>query len=169
MRALIARLARENPGWGYVRIRGELLKLGHEVSATTIQMTLRRRGIPPAPRRAGLTWPVFLRAQARAVLASGRFDALCLRALATLVGLALHTRPVFPTATHRPPRTAWVIPVTWPAPHPPVPGLTGVGRRAQWVGGGLHLVSRCVPVFATRAAGSARTPAPTPAAQSDAK
>jgi transposase len=68
-RELIARLARENPRWGYLRIRGELLKLGHDVSATGIRMTLRRRGIPPAPRRAGLTWPVFLRTQAVGLLA----------------------------------------------------------------------------------------------------
>jgi hypothetical protein len=71
--ALIVRLARENPRWGYVRIKGELLKLGHTVSATAIRMTLRRRGIPPAPERARLTWPVFLRAHAAGLLASA-FD-----------------------------------------------------------------------------------------------
>jgi hypothetical protein len=47
------RLARENPRWGYLRIKGELLKLGHVVSATAIRMTLRRHGIPP--RRAWRT------------------------------------------------------------------------------------------------------------------
>lgn len=69
VQALIVRLARENSRWGYVRIKGELLKLGYDVSATAIRMTLRRRGIPPAPQRAGLTWPGFLRAQAAGLLA----------------------------------------------------------------------------------------------------
>jgi hypothetical protein len=82
LQALIVRLARENPRWGYVRIQGELLKLGHGVSATAIRTTLRRRGVPPAPPRAGLTWPVFLRAQAAGILASapvaGRALGTCL-------------------------------------------------------------------------------------------
>src|SRR5215218_4885297 len=57
VRALIVRLASENPGWGYRRIRDELLKLGHNVSAIAIRAVLRRRGVPPAPRRGGLAWP----------------------------------------------------------------------------------------------------------------
>ncbi len=62
IRALVVRLAAENPGWGYRRIRGELLGLGHDVSATAIRAVLRRQGIPPAPRRGGLAWGSFLRA-----------------------------------------------------------------------------------------------------------
>src|SRR6266508_5768114 len=79
LQALIERLARENGRWGYRRIRGELLKLGHDVSATAIRTTLRRRGVPPAPRRAALSWPVFLRAQAAGVLAEGVSAAEALR------------------------------------------------------------------------------------------
>ncbi|HEY3208775.1 MAG TPA: hypothetical protein VGL18_03150 [Actinomycetota bacterium] len=67
---LIFRLGRENPRWGYLRIRGELLKLGIDVSATTIATVLRRSGLGPAPRRIGPTWTQFLRLQARAVLSS---------------------------------------------------------------------------------------------------
>ena len=71
VRELILRMARENPRWGYLRIKGELLKLGISVSATTIANVLRRGGLGPAPRRIGPTWREFLRAQAVANLAAG--------------------------------------------------------------------------------------------------
>jgi hypothetical protein len=43
--------ARENPTWGYTRIRGALYNLGHEIGRNTIKRILRENGIDPAPLR----------------------------------------------------------------------------------------------------------------------
>jgi len=49
---LILSMARENRRWGYLRIKGELGKLGIHASATSIAMLLRRAGVGPAPAEA---------------------------------------------------------------------------------------------------------------------
>src|SRR3954447_10850056 len=69
IRALVLRMARENPRWGYRRIRGELVGLGIFVAASTVWKILKDAGLDPAPRRAGPTWRQFLSAQALAILA----------------------------------------------------------------------------------------------------
>ena len=56
LQELILRMARDNPRWGCVRVRGELIKLGHTVSATAIRNLLRRNRIGPAPLRSRQTW-----------------------------------------------------------------------------------------------------------------
>ena len=69
IRALILRLAQENPEWGYRRIHGELAGLGVKVAASTTWEILKKAGIDPTPRRSGPTWSQFLRSQAEAILA----------------------------------------------------------------------------------------------------
>jgi putative transposase len=100
--ALILRLARENPRWGYRRIQGELKKLGIRVSATTIRTVLLDNGLRPAPRRASVTWRAFLRAQASAIVATDFFtvETVRLTTLYVLFVIELGTRQVRLVGSH---------------------------------------------------------------------
>jgi putative transposase len=73
IQALIRRLARENPEWGYRRIHGELAGLGVKAAASTVWEILKASGTGPAQERTGPTWPQFLRSQAEAILACDLF------------------------------------------------------------------------------------------------
>jgi transposase len=59
IRVLVLRLVRENPGWGYRRVHGELLVLGVKVAASTVWEILHDAGIDPAPERSSTTWADF--------------------------------------------------------------------------------------------------------------
>jgi putative transposase len=73
IRALIPRLAAENPGWGYRRIHGELAGLSINIAPSTVWKIVTTAGIDPAPRRTGPTWMQFLRSQAEAIIATDFF------------------------------------------------------------------------------------------------
>ncbi|MFE7245491.1 integrase core domain-containing protein [Streptomyces sp. NPDC057580] len=69
VKALILRMAAENPGWGHRRIHGELTRVGHQIAASTVWNILNQAGVDPAPRRTGPTWKQFLTAQAQHIVA----------------------------------------------------------------------------------------------------
>ena len=93
-----------------VRVRGELLKLGHVVSATAIRKLLRRNRIGPAPLRSRQTWKAFLRAQASAIVLTDflSVDTVLLKRLYVLLYMELATRRVIWFAVTDRPDAQWV-------------------------------------------------------------
>ncbi len=110
--ALVLRLARENAGWGYRRIQGELIKLGHRLSHTTVRAILQRHGLPPAPerRRQGSTWRQFLARHQHQVLACDFFtvETLLLKTIYVLFFVELGTRRVHLAGCTARPTAEWM-------------------------------------------------------------
>ena len=109
-RALILRLARENPCWGYLRIVGELRRVGVTVSATTVRRVIGGAGLGPASRRDGPTRRAFLRAQAEGIVACDLFcvDTILLRRVYVLFFLELGIPRRALASVTRNPTGSWV-------------------------------------------------------------
>jgi putative transposase len=109
VQALVVRLARENPSWGYWRIVGELQSLSISLSATSVRTILVRHGLPPAPQRDELSWRDFLRQQAATTLACDFFtvETAWLKRIYVLFFLSLESRRIEYVACTANPTGAW--------------------------------------------------------------
>ncbi|MGI5143049.1 integrase [Streptomyces sp. CA-106110] len=111
LREMITRLGAENPRWGFIRVHGELRRLGHKVSAATVRRVLRAAGPGPAPRRhaARGEWASFLKAQAHGPVATDLFhiDIIGLQRLYALFVIEVRTRTVHIFGVTEHPTAAW--------------------------------------------------------------
>jgi putative transposase len=128
IRALVIRLARENPRWGCQRILGELKGLGVAVSATTVRTWLRAAGLGPVGTRRGPTWREFIRAHRHTLLAVDFFtvETVWLQRLYVLFFIELGNRRVHLAGC---------------TPNPSGPWVTQQARQLTW-----RLAERTKPV-----------------------
>jgi transposase InsO family protein len=106
LRALIGQMSLENPLWGAPRIHGELLKLGFEVSQSTVAKYMpKRHGRPP-----GQSWWTFLRNHAPEIAAMDLFvvPTLAFRLLYGFIIVRLDRRELVWIAVTRNPTADWI-------------------------------------------------------------
>jgi putative transposase len=98
------------PRWGYLRIAGELLKLGVHASPSTVRRLLLAAGLKPAPRRNGPSWREYLRQQATSMLACDFFtvETITLRRYYILFFIELGSRRVHFAGYTTNPTGGWV-------------------------------------------------------------
>lgn len=111
IRGLAVEMARDNPSWGYRRIHGELVGLGHTVAASTVWKIIKDVGLDPAPRRSGPTWQQFLTTQAKGILAVDfcHVDTVLLRRLYVLFFVEHGRRRVHLAGITAHPTAEWVV------------------------------------------------------------
>ena len=110
IRALVLRMALENPTWGYRRIAGELAGLGRRVRPSTVWAILKKAGVDQAPHRSGPSWGQFLKAQAEGIMACDFFhaDTIALTRLYCFAVVEHATRCVHVLGVTANPTAGWV-------------------------------------------------------------
>lgn len=113
IRALVIKFAKENT-WGYLRIVGELKKLGiFSMKKSTVRNILKQEGLDPCPKRSGATWDEFITRHAASLWQADFFSQKVLttkgiREAFVLVFLNVDTRRVVATPATFNPDAAWV-------------------------------------------------------------
>ncbi|WP_420444341.1 integrase core domain-containing protein [Candidatus Poriferisodalis sp.] len=107
LRRLIIEMATSNPTWGYRRITGELIGLGHRVGASTVWRILKHHHIDPAPQRTSVSWTQFLRSQAAVACDLVTVDTALLRRYYLLFFIDITNREVLYGAITTNPTGAW--------------------------------------------------------------
>jgi transposase InsO family protein len=105
LRALIRRMSVENPLWGAPRIHGELLKLGFEVSQSSVAKYMIKRPGPPSQG-----WRAFLRNHAPDIAAMDLFvvPTICFDLLYAFVIVRLGRRDLVWMGVTRHPTAEWI-------------------------------------------------------------
>jgi transposase InsO family protein len=109
VRAMVVRMAAENPTWGHRRVHGELTRLGHAIAVSTVWQILHDAGIDPAPRRTGPTRRQFLTTQAHGIRALDfvHIDTVLLKRVYALILIEHGTRRVHLLGVSTNPDGAW--------------------------------------------------------------
>jgi transposase InsO family protein len=102
---LIRRMSLSNPRWGAPRIHGELLKLGFDLSESTVAKYMVRHRRPPSQ-----SWPTFLTNHARTLVSSDFFvvQTVFFRVLFVFVILSHDRRRPVHVAVTENPTSEWV-------------------------------------------------------------
>ena len=110
LKTLILRLAKENPRWGYDKIQGDLLKLGYNLSASTVRNILKRHRVTNASERSSDSWRSFLEHYKNQILACDFFtvETIWLKTIYVLFFIELGTRRVHLASCTTNPDTTWV-------------------------------------------------------------
>jgi putative transposase len=112
LQELLLRLARENPGWGYSKLHGELLKLGYTIGRSTVRDILKRQHIAPAPERVknGGSWSNLLSHYGQQILATDFFtvETALLKTLHALFFIEIGSRRVHFAGCTEHPTAEWV-------------------------------------------------------------